>query len=227
MQVPNRWNQIKKSTVVSSKHGTKTFKATLFVVVTYFATSSPVPQLSAIQLSHFFELTSHLPSLFSLSLLCGRYWKVLSFISQQGLVMEPLRRKQTKLGTLWPMGNLPIWPRPDTASCSLASVWPSPPYALLCVKMLVCRHHFSPVNTFMRKRKDLEPDPDLRLWLIDLDPGGLKTCGSGSLTVVGRFQEKPSGHVMLEGRKAAQAGWYGPQRPKALEVWHWWASCPT
>jgi hypothetical protein len=31
-----------------------------------------------------------------------------------------------------------------------------------------------------RKGKDLELDPDPYLWLMDLDPGGLKTSGSGS-----------------------------------------------
>jgi hypothetical protein len=36
-----------------------------------------------------------------------------------------------------------------------------------CVKFLFCRHYFSPLNTLMRKRKDP-------------DPGGPKTCGSGS-----------------------------------------------
>jgi hypothetical protein len=34
-----------------------------------------------------------------------------------------------------------------------------------CVKMLFCRHYFSPLNTFMRKGKDLDPDP--HLWLMD------------------------------------------------------------
>jgi hypothetical protein len=28
------------------------------------------------------------------------------------------------------------------------------------VKILFCRHYFSPLNTFMRKGKDPEPDPD-------------------------------------------------------------------
>jgi hypothetical protein len=43
--------------------------------------------------------------------------------------------------------------------------------------MLFCRHYFSPLNTFMRKGKD--PDPDPHLWLMDPDPGGPKACGSG------------------------------------------------
>ncbi len=42
--------------------------------------------------------------------------------------------------------------------------------------MLFCRHYFSPLNTFMRKGND--PDPDPHLWLMDPDPGGPKTCGS-------------------------------------------------
>jgi hypothetical protein len=35
-----------------------------------------------------------------------------------------------------------------------------------CVKILFCKHYFSPLNTFMRKGKDPEPDP-----------GGPKTSG--------------------------------------------------
>ncbi len=55
----------------------------------------------------------------------------------------------------------------------------------VCVKMLFCRHYFSPLNTFMRKEKD----PDPHLLLMDPDPGGPKTwgsCGSrsGSLTLI-------------------------------------------
>ncbi len=41
-----------------------------------------------------------------------------------------------------------------------------------CVKILFCRHCFSPLNIFMRKGKD--PDPDPYLWLMDPNPGGLK-----------------------------------------------------
>ncbi len=39
-------------------------------------------------------------------------------------------------------------------------------------KILFCKHYFSPHNTFMWKRKDLEPNP--YLWLID--PECPKTC---------------------------------------------------
>jgi hypothetical protein len=48
-----------------------------------------------------------------------------------------------------------------------------------CVKILICRHYFSSLHTLMRKKKDTEPDSNLRL----MDPGGPKTygsCGSGS-----------------------------------------------
>ncbi len=51
-----------------------------------------------------------------------------------------------------------------------------------CVKILFCRHYFSQLNTFIRKGKDPEPDPDH--WLMDPDPGGPKICGSGSPTLV-------------------------------------------
>jgi hypothetical protein len=30
-----------------------------------------------------------------------------------------------------------------------------------CVKISFCKHYFSPLNTFMTKSKDPEPDPDL------------------------------------------------------------------
>ncbi len=45
-----------------------------------------------------------------------------------------------------------------------------------CVKILFSRNNFSQLNTFMRKGKDPEPDPHLLL----MDPGGIKTWGSGS-----------------------------------------------
>jgi hypothetical protein len=59
-----------------------------------------------------------------------------------------------------------------------------------CVKILFCKHYFSPLNTFMRKGKDPDMDPDPYLWLMDPDPGALKTCeswGSGYPTLLGRF----------------------------------------
>ncbi len=45
-----------------------------------------------------------------------------------------------------------------------------------CIKILFCRRPFRLLNTFMRKAKDPDPDPYLRL--LDPDPGGLKPCGS-------------------------------------------------
>ncbi len=45
-----------------------------------------------------------------------------------------------------------------------------------CVKILFCKHYVSPLNASMRKGKDQDPD----IWLMDPDPGGPKTCGSGS-----------------------------------------------
>ncbi len=46
---------------------------------------------------------------------------------------------------------------------------------------------------FMRKGKDLEPDrhPDRFLWLMDQDPGGLKTCGSPTLPGTRKFLKGP------------------------------------
>ncbi len=41
-----------------------------------------------------------------------------------------------------------------------------------CVKILFCRHYFSPLNTFMSKRKNPVPDP--YLWLMYPDPGAQK-----------------------------------------------------
>jgi hypothetical protein len=53
-------------------------------------------------------------------------------------------------------------------------------FAKFWVKLLFCRHYFSPLNTFMRKRKDPEPDlePDPYLWLMNPDAGDQKTWGS-------------------------------------------------
>jgi hypothetical protein len=62
--------------------------------------------------------------------------------------------------------------------------------------MLFCKHYFSPLNTFMRKEKN----PDPYLCITDPDPGGLKTCGSGSPTLVNNVRLGPVGerdHVPL------------------------------
>ncbi len=45
---------------------------------------------------------------------------------------------------------------------------------------LFCKHYFSLLNTFMRKGKDPDLEPDPYLWLMDPDPGGPKICGFGS-----------------------------------------------
>ncbi len=47
-----------------------------------------------------------------------------------------------------------------------------------CVKILFCKHYFSPLKTFLRNGKDPEPDTDPYLWLMDPDPQGPKPCGS-------------------------------------------------
>ncbi len=54
------------------------------------------------------------------------------------------------------------------------------------IKILFCKHYFSPLDTFMRKGKDPEPDPDPYFGLMDPDQGGPKTCGSGSATLLAR-----------------------------------------
>jgi hypothetical protein len=53
-------------------------------------------------------------------------------------------------------------------------------FAKILCKNFVLNHYFSPLNTFMRKGKDpdQEPEPDPNFLLIDPDPGGPKTCGS-------------------------------------------------
>jgi hypothetical protein len=51
-------------------------------------------------------------------------------------------------------------------------------------KNFILQALFQPLNTFMRKGKDLEPDPDPYLWLMDPESGpwGPKTWRSGSPT---------------------------------------------
>jgi hypothetical protein len=53
-------------------------------------------------------------------------------------------------------------------------------------KILFCKYYFSPLNAFMIKGKDPNPDPYLWLMESDPDPGEPKTCGpcgSGSPTL--------------------------------------------
>ena len=45
---------------------------------------------------------------------------------------------------------------------------------IFCVKILLCKHFFTPLNTFMRKGKDPEPDP--YLWLMDSGSPTLVLC---------------------------------------------------
>jgi hypothetical protein len=52
-----------------------------------------------------------------------------------------------------------------------------------CITIFFCNHYFSPLNTFMIKGQDPNPDSSLRLTNPDADPGGLKTYGSGSGTL--------------------------------------------
>ncbi len=55
-----------------------------------------------------------------------------------------------------------------------------------CVKILFCKHYFSPLNTFMRKGKDRDPD----LWLMDPDSEGPKTCGSPTLPATQVYEKE-------------------------------------
>ncbi len=69
---------------------------------------------------------------------------------------------------------------------------------IFCVKILFCKHYFSPLNTFMIKGKD--PNPDPYLWLIDPDIGGPETCGScgsGFPTLVSSVFNKKQKHGRL------------------------------
>jgi hypothetical protein len=47
---------------------------------------------------------------------------------------------------------------------------------ILCSNFF-CKNCFSPLNTFMRKGKDPEPDPDLYLLLMDPKTWGILTTG--------------------------------------------------
>jgi hypothetical protein len=48
-----------------------------------------------------------------------------------------------------------------------------------CVKILICRHYFSPLNK--NPEPDPDPDPYLRLMDPDPDPRGPKTSGQHRL----------------------------------------------
>ncbi len=71
---------------------------------------------------------------------------------------------------------------------TLSSVLNLPGYCFkdkFCVKILLCKQYFSPLNTFMRNGKDLDPDPkpDPDLWLRDPDLGGPKKLSPTLVTV--------------------------------------------
>ncbi len=73
----------------------------------------------------------------------------------------------------------------------------------MCVKILFYRHYFSPLNTSMRKGKDPEPDPYLRLMNPNPDPGGPNTfpftCGKGDRILVSseRHRSNSSNAILL------------------------------
>ncbi len=134
---------------------------------------------------------------------------------------------QAVLGDLWHFGADPdpdLWlvdrdPTPDPThffsdfsmqkflffiffSKSLPAVPAGTLSSVFCVKILLCEHYFSWLNTFMRKGKDpeLDPDHDLYLWLMDPDPDpeSPKTCRSGSPTMVSGWwtREKARGAIV-------------------------------
>ncbi len=57
-----------------------------------------------------------------------------------------------------------------------------------CVKSLVFKHYFNPLNTFMRKGKDPKPDP--YLWLMNPDPQHCSARKLFSIQNSNRFRHK-------------------------------------
>jgi hypothetical protein len=51
-------------------------------------------------------------------------------------------------------------PDPDPDPTSFSLILSAKEKNYFFVKMVFCRHYFTPLNTFMRKGKDLELDPD-------------------------------------------------------------------
>ncbi len=50
---------------------------------------------------------------------------------------------------------------------------------IICVKILFCKHYFSPLNTFERKGKDSDPEriTDWRIWTRKAQKHGIPNTG--------------------------------------------------
>ncbi len=70
-----------------------------------------------------------------------------------------------------------FFPLTHSQAHSLSSVLKTKCLPKFCANILLCKHYFSPLNTFLRKGRIRIPEP--YLWLMDPDPGGPKICGSG------------------------------------------------
>ncbi len=109
-------------------------------------------------------------------------WQSISYWSRIRRKQNPhnFQKEKTSVGDLWHFGAEPdLWLTgrirllSSVTSRMQAHYLQSLTYCFkekFCVKILFCKHYFSLLNTFMRKKKD----PDPYLWLTDPYPGGTK-----------------------------------------------------
>ncbi len=93
-------------------------------------------------------------------------------------------------------------------------------FSKICVRILFWKHYFSPLNTFMRKGKDSDLNQDL--WLMDLDPGDPKTCGSGSPTLGKSFLSP----ILKVGWQAERVLVFFLAPTKPLQSYRYWIGNP-